>query len=103
MRNQRNCLGYERFASFLMLAHFTLFLKTPNFYPFAPKGLYVPHITTHHPQNPGRVVYPRTPALNLQFCSPSEAASEMPPLPKFPTTNNQKFSIKNQKFTRKRA
>jgi len=24
-------------------------------------------------------------------------------LPKLPTTNNQKFSIKNQKFTRKRA
>ena len=28
----------------------------------------------------------RTPALNLQLYSPSEAASEMPPLPKLPAT-----------------
>ena len=58
---------------------------------------------TLHTQNPGRAVSPRTPTLNIRICSPSEAASEMPPLPLLSTTNNQKFNIRNQTFTRKRV
>ena len=55
-----------------------------------------PHITTHHPKNQGRAVFPRTPALNLQFCSPRLGGLGDAALPKLPASNNLKLKIQNQ-------